>query len=185
MTTNLRFLSITDMLHRQAQDRSDHICFYYPNPTDPYAYATLTYKQFNDITNRLAQKLMGLFNLNQNDEVPVVALLSNSSVSYLLTIYALVKLHVIIYPLSIRNSEAAIMHLLKQSNVIHLFYSNDFSVMADKVRTNLSSVESHLIKDISIVELLQCKELTFELKLNINELDQVSFIMHRYISQKQ
>jgi acyl-CoA synthetase (AMP-forming)/AMP-acid ligase II len=137
MSSKLRFSSITEMLNKQAENHSDRLCVYYPDRTDWQTYATLTYKQFNDVTNHMAQEYSNIISQNQTNETSVVCLLANSSIDYLLIMYALLKLDVIVYPLSIRNSEAATMHLLEESNVSYLFYSDEFLSISEKVATKL------------------------------------------------
>jgi acyl-CoA synthetase (AMP-forming)/AMP-acid ligase II len=46
--------------------------------------------------------------------------LANSSTDYLLTIYGFAKLGVVCFPLSIRNSKAALEHLIKATGVSYL-----------------------------------------------------------------
>lgn len=168
------------MLNKRAQDCPDHICLYYPDQEKSHTYSTLTYKQFNEATNHLAQKFLMILDKDETDETPIVCLLANSDINYLLTIYALFKLNVIIYPLSIRNSEAAIIHLLEKSNVSHLFYSDEFSSIASNVRIEFGSkVSLHQMKEINVVQLVSYGKSSFESKADIDELDRIRMIFHR------
>ena len=182
MSNTCRFTSIADMLNKQATYRSDRVCLYYPDQSDPHTYATLTYQQLNEVTNHLAHKYSVVIDENQKQEVPIVCLLANSSVDYLLTIYALLKLDVIVYPLSIRNSEAAIMHLLEKSNVSHLFYSDDYaSTSVQVVKKFGSTINLYRMMVIPIAELAECGESTFKPTKETDQLDQIRMIFHRYV----
>ena len=180
METRICFLSIADMLNKHAQHHPDHKCLYYPDRAEPHTYATLTYEQLNRVTNHLAYNFVQLLGQNETEEPSIVCLLANSDTSYLLTIYALFKLNVIIYPLSVRNSDAAVMHLLEKSNVSYLLYSNEFSSTADSVRSKFGSkISLHLMEEIDVDQLVLSKEIPFEPKLSANELDRVRIIFHR------
>lgn len=181
MSSNFRFSSISDMLNKQATSRPNHVCLYYPDQVNPHTYVTLTYKQLNDVTDHLAQKYSKLIGENQRNATPIICMLANTSVDYLLTMYALLKLDVIVFLLSIRNSEAAIMHLLEKVNVSHLFYSNEYSSMSIKVATKFGSTVKHYrMETIHINELVECGESMFNSKIDINQLDQIHIIFHRY-----
>lgn len=180
METDFRFSSIADMLSKHAQHRPDHECLYYPDRVQPLTYATLTYDQLNKVTNHLAHKLSVLLSQNELEEPPVICLLANSDTSYLLTIYALFKLNVIVYPLSVRNSNAAVIHLLEKSNVSYLLYSNEFSSTADSVRSKFGSkISLHMMEEVDIAQLISSEEIVFETKTDTNELDRIRIIFHR------
>lgn len=180
MNKHLRFTSFVDMLKKQAKNHSKRICLYYPEKADPSQYATLTYEQLDDVTDHLAEKFALLVEKKSSGEVPVVCLLANSSPDYLLTVFALLKLDVIVYPLSIRNSEAAIMYLLEKSSVSYLFYSDEYSAMRDAAATKLGSVITmHRMESIEITELVQAGHSNFNSKMDIDQLDQIRFIFHR------
>jgi acyl-CoA synthetase (AMP-forming)/AMP-acid ligase II len=186
MTIHFRFSSITGMLQEQAQSRAHQTCLLYPDQTDPHTYATLTYKQLNEVTNHIAQKFAAQVECSPTNEVPIVCLLANSNVSYLLSIYALLKLNVIVYPLSIRNSDAAILHLLENSHVSHLFYSNQYSPVVMKIDAKFgSTIKLHLFEEIRIAELLELGESSFKPTAAMDELEQVRIIFHRYACRLQ
>jgi acyl-CoA synthetase (AMP-forming)/AMP-acid ligase II len=181
MAIHFRFSSITDMLEKQAQSRAHQSCLLYPDQIDPHKYATLTYKQLNEVTNHVAQKFAAQIECSCTNETPVVCLLANSNVSYLLSIYALLKLNVIVFPLSIRNSDAAIVHLLKNANVSHLFYSNQYSPVAMKIDVKFgSTIKLHSFEEIRIAELLELGESSFKSTAGMDELEQIRIIFHRY-----
>jgi acyl-CoA synthetase (AMP-forming)/AMP-acid ligase II len=176
MATKLRFSSIADMLEKHAQNHSDQVCLYYPDQMESDTYAALTFNQLNNVTNYLAKKFSAVFSQNQSNESPIVCLLGYSNANYLLTIYALFKLDVIIFPLSIRNSAAAIKHLLETSNASYLFYSDEFS---SKINSFDSSISLHRMEEMNIAQLISHTKSSFELKSDPNELDRIRIIFHR------
>ena len=110
------------MLDYQAQNRSKKTCLLYPDlSSDPLCYASATFAQVNAAANQIAAKYAQHIDMSANSEKPIiVGLLGNSSADYLLTIYGLVKLGVVCFPLSIRNSKAALEHLIKTTGVSYL-----------------------------------------------------------------
>ena len=175
-----RFSSITDMLEKQAQLRAHQDCLLYPDQTDSHKYATLTYKQLNEVTNHIAEKFAAQIQCSSSNETPVVCLLANSDVSYLLSIYALLKLNVIVFPLSIRNSDAALVHLLKNSKASYLFYSNQYSAVTTKINVEFgSAIKLHSLEEVRIAELLHLGESSFKPTSAVDEVEQVRIIFHR------
>ncbi|CAF3682335.1 unnamed protein product [Rotaria sp. Silwood1] len=180
MTNNsFPYSSIIDMLNKQAVSRSNEVYLLYPNQTDQQAYATLTYKQFNEVTSHLAQQYSIKIHSISTNQIPVVCLLTKTDENYLLTIYALLKLGVIVFPLSIRNSEAAIVHLLEKSNASHLFYSNEYASVANEVKIKFgSNIELYQLKQIDIDGLVNLGESTFKPASENNDLDKFCIIFH-------
>jgi acyl-CoA synthetase (AMP-forming)/AMP-acid ligase II len=176
MATELRFTSIADMLNKHAQNQPNKQCLYYPDQSQLHTYATLTFKQFNEYTDHLAEKFSDIVGQNQTNETPVVCLLANSNANYLLTIYALFKLNVTVFPLSIRNSNAAIKHLLEKSNASYLFYSGEFSSTATSFG---SSVTLYQMEEMNFNQPLTHRQSTFRSTTDTNELDRICIIFHR------
>ncbi|CAF3183928.1 unnamed protein product [Rotaria sp. Silwood2] len=180
MTNNsFPYSSIIDMFNKQAISRSNEIYLLYPNQIDQQTYATLTYKQFNEVTSHLAQQYSIKIHSIATNQIPVVCLLAKNDETYLLTIYALLKLGVIVFPLSIRNSEAAIIHLLEMSNASYLFYSDEYASVANEVKIKFgSNIELYLLKQIDIDGLLYLGESTFKFISENNDLDKYCIIFH-------
>ncbi|CAF0799195.1 unnamed protein product [Adineta steineri] len=122
LLANLPAKSIPEFLEYQAQNRPNKTYLLYPDLTsDPLRYASATFAQVNDIANHLANKYAKHIDISSNSQKPiVVGLLANTSVNYLLTFYGLVKLGVVVFTLSIRNSKAALEHLIKTTGVSYL-----------------------------------------------------------------
>ena len=75
----------------------------------------------NTAANHLASKYAKQIDISSCSQKPiVVGLLGNSSTDYLLTLYGLVKLGVLVFPLSIRNSKDALEHLIKETEMSYL-----------------------------------------------------------------
>ena len=95
----------------------------------------------------------------------------------------MLKLDVIVFPLSIRNSEAAIMHLLQKSNASHLFYSNEYLPLAMKINEEFGEkLKLYAFQDICIATLTQLEESTFKPIADVDELERIRIIFHRYES---
>ena len=181
MAYGFRFSSITDMLEKQAVLRAHQNCLFYPEQTDARSYAAITYKQLNEVTNHIAEKFSTQIQCTLTNEPSIVCLLANSNVSYLLSIYALFKLNVIIFPLSIRNSDAAILHLLEKSGASHLFYSEQYSSVVKKIDAKFGPmIKLHPFEEIQIADLLMLGESSFESATKADGLEQIRIIFHRY-----
>ncbi|CAF3948920.1 unnamed protein product, partial [Adineta steineri] len=119
---HISYKSVPELLEYQAQNRPDKTHLLYPDLTsDPLRYASATFAQVNGIANYLADKYAKQIDLSSNSQKSlVVCLLANTSVNHLLTFYGLVKLGVVVFPLSIRNSKAALEHLIKTTGASYL-----------------------------------------------------------------
>ena len=180
MSDNFRFSSIIDMLEKQAESLSNQVCLLYPNQTNPKIYATLTYKQLNEVTNHIAEKCFSHINSNSSGKKMVICCLANSNVNYLLSIIALLKLEVIVFSLSIRNSEAALIHLLEKSNASYLFYDEQYSSIATKITATFgSTIALHQLENICISELINLENSTFKPMTTQHDIDQCQIIFHR------
>jgi len=102
----------------------------------------------------------------------VVGLLANSSTDYLLTMYGLVKLGVVVFPLSIRNSKAALEHLIKTTGVSYLI-----------VEPGQMHVELDGLKTISLENVDWNGDDNFVCSINKTQkdsLEDLQMIFHRY-----
>lgn len=178
---SFRFASIIDMLNKQAETHSNDTYLLYPSEEDPQTYAQLNYKQFNDVTSHLADKLSIHVRETPMSTRPVVCLLANNDASYLLTIYALFKLDVIVFPISTRNSEEAILHLLEKSHASYLFYSKEYFSMVPRINATFgSALQLQNLEPVNIGSIVKLGESKFKSQFDNNDLDKICIIFHRY-----
>lgn len=157
------------MLEYQAQKRPNKTFLLYPDLTsEPLRYASATFAQVNGAANRLAGIYANQMDMTFNERKQmVVGLLANSSVDYLLAQLALVKLGVVVFSLSTRNSKAALEHLIKTTGVSYLIVGpGQISVEVDglkiiplaKVDWNDSTSDSYVT---SSKDSLECDQMIF------------------------
>jgi acyl-CoA synthetase (AMP-forming)/AMP-acid ligase II len=177
---NLPYSSIADALQYQSEIRPDKLGILYPDPqTNSTEYASLTYKQFNNITNYLAEKIGNYFS---SEETITCAILAVGGIEYLLSQYALLKIeNVIMFPISPRNSQSAIEHLLKETKTKILLTTSQYLSMIkqDNYQLQILLLDSELFQ---IEELLKIKDIEYstkQIKNNKEELNKVVVILHR------
>jgi len=177
---NLPYSSIADALQYQSEIRPDKIAILYPDPkTNSTEYASLTYKQFNNITNYLAEKIGNYFS---SEESITCAILAVGGIEYFLSQYALLKIeNVIMFPISPRNSQSAIEHLLKETKTKVLLTTSQYLSMInqDNYQLQILLLDSELFQ---IEELLKYKDIEYsikQIKNNKEELNKVVVILHR------
>ncbi len=163
------------MLDYQAQNRPNKTCLLYPDlSSNPICYASATFAQVNAAANRLATKYSKQIDVSSNSQKSItVGLLANSSTDYLLTIYGLVKLGVVIFPLSTRNSKAALEHLIKTTGVSYLI------VGPGQIQIELDGLKIISLENVDFDgdDNFPC---SFK-ELEKNFLEDVQMIFHRYI----
>ncbi|UJR29759.1 hypothetical protein I4U23_017307 [Adineta vaga] len=184
---NLPFSSISGALEYQSEQKPNNLAILYPDPDQNYhEYASLTYKQYNNLTNHLAEKISSyLPNLSSNQSI-TCGLLSNGGIEYLLCQYSLLKLsNVIMFPISARNSPSAIEHLLKETQTCLLITTSFYLPMIKTIQQENSQLQSLKIllldsEEFLIENLLKLKDVqsTFKSKHNSNQLNQVVVILH-------
>ena len=133
----LPFSSLTGALQYQARTRPNKTAILYPDPKSNWKeYSTLTYKQYDNITNHLAESISEYFpSLSSSIETITCGLLAADNIKYLLSEYALLKLpNVIMFPISSRNSQAAVEHLLKETKTSLLLISSQYVSMVEIIR---------------------------------------------------
>lgn len=197
MAIEYPYSSLVDMLAYQVGQRPDQCCLLYPHPLRTNRYMSITYKQFDTLLNRLASKLLTILpDLNDTRsgifQTPVVSLLANSDVNYLLMIYSLLKLDIVVFPLSTRNDTEAIQHLIEKADSKYLFVSSQYLKTAEDAKTNLnSSFHIQILDDLYLTndELLHQREEPSDqffserqpsLKKE-DELERAPLIFHRYM----
>jgi acyl-CoA synthetase (AMP-forming)/AMP-acid ligase II len=184
----LPYSSIAGALQYQSEIRPNKPALLYPDPNENFTkYASLTYEEYNNITNHLAAQIFNSFSSFSSDERITCALLAVGGIEYLLSQYALLKLpNVIIFPISTRNSQSAIEHLLKETQTNLLLTTSQFYPMI-KTINQFQSLKILFLdsEQFKIKELLKYKNkkssiISNRIKSN-EELNKVVIILHRYI----
>ncbi|CAF1201024.1 unnamed protein product [Adineta ricciae] len=186
---NLPFSSIIGALEYQSQVKPTNQAILYPDSTkNSTEYASLTYKQFNNLTNHLAEKISEYLPKTSLNESITCALLSIGGLEYLLSQYALLKLpHVIMFPLSSRNSSAAIEYLLKETKTYLLLTTTLYLPMIKIIQENNQQLQSMKIilldqNEFLVENLLKNKDIQSSFSSKIvksnEELSRIVVILH-------
>jgi acyl-CoA synthetase (AMP-forming)/AMP-acid ligase II len=191
---NLPFSSIIGALEYQSEIRPEKIAILYPDPNaNSTEYVSLTYKQYNNVLNHLAEKLSKYVPFNSSDESITCSLLAVGGIEYLLCEYALLKFpNVVMFPISARNSEAAVEHLLKETKTRLLLTTSQYLPMIKTIQQQeqFQSLKVLLLDNdgqFKIEELLKNKNVecsptslvNIARKRSEKELNKVVVILHR------
>jgi acyl-CoA synthetase (AMP-forming)/AMP-acid ligase II len=103
----------------------------------------------DNITNSLAHQLQS----EQNIQGKAVALLADHSIHYGFYMMALLKLECRVMLLSTRNSEAALVELMKKTDTKFLIYTKRFANISSQVIDQITGGESYLASDVNIDQL--------------------------------
>jgi acyl-CoA synthetase (AMP-forming)/AMP-acid ligase II len=133
---NLPFSSIADALEYQARTRPEKTAILYPDSnTNSTEYASLTYRQYNNVLGHLAEKISKYLPSSSSNEPITCGLLAVGGIEYILSQYALLKLYnVIMFPISARNSPAAVEHLLKETKTALLLTTSQYLPMIQTIQ---------------------------------------------------
>jgi len=188
---NLPFSSIAGALEYQAQMRPEKTAILYPDPNrNSTEYASLTYKEYNNVLNYLAEKIAKNFPSSSSNELITCGLLAVGGIEYLLSQYALLKLeNVIMFPISARNSQSAIEHLLKETKTALLLTTSQYLPMIETIKQQQQQFQSLKVllldsDEFKSEELLKNKD-TFTSSINhvrkksYEEFNKVVVILHR------
>lgn len=135
---SLPFASIIAALEYQAEINANRTALLYPDPKENFTtYASLNYKQYNNLVNHLAVKISEYLPISSvtSDEKIVCGLLGSGGTDYLLAQLALLKLpNVVMFPISPRNSQAAVEHLIRMTNTRLLLTFSSHLPMIETIR---------------------------------------------------
>ncbi|CAF0981994.1 unnamed protein product [Adineta steineri] len=189
----LPYSSIAGALEYQAQTKPEKTAILYPDLNkDSREYASLTYKQYNNVTNYLAEKISKHLPNSSSNELLTCGLLAIGGLEYLLSQYALLKLpNVIMFPISARNSQAAIEHLLKETKTVVLLTTSQYLPVIKTIQQEQKELQSLKIllldsEDFQIEEILKNKDIEYSISTSVNtiekkkddELNKVVVILH-------
>jgi acyl-CoA synthetase (AMP-forming)/AMP-acid ligase II len=186
----LPYTSIIGALEYQALHRPEKTAILYPD-RQCRAYASLNYRQYNNIVGHLAKKLHErIFSTSAT-----CALLAVGGIDYLLAQYACLKLpHTIMFPISARNSPAAVEHLLRETKTSLLLTNSSYLPMIRSIQSleEFQSLQVLLLDgdELCIDELLQngkdvpCDDMFCSRSIDEqvpSEIDRIVVILHRLI----
>ena len=190
----LPFSSIAAALEYQAKMRAEKIAILYPDRNrDCREYESLTYRQYNNLVNSLARKIINYLPLNSAGEAITCAILAAGGIEYLLCEYALLKIpNVIMFPISGRNSQSAVEHLLKETKTRLLLTTSEYLPMIKLIEKQEEFqwlkvlfldedlfIKEELFKKNDLHEYLPESFLNVERRTKEEELNRVVVILHR------
>ncbi|KAG7097688.1 hypothetical protein E1B28_005013 [Marasmius oreades] len=86
----------------------------------------ITWKSAVPAIHTAARKIQHLVSSQPSSSVPVIAMLvAADSISYYMMIAGIMRAGFVAFPISVRNSDKAVAHLLKASNAHHVLVSQD------------------------------------------------------------
>ncbi|KAJ7216008.1 hypothetical protein GGX14DRAFT_442668 [Mycena pura] len=141
-------LSLLQVMEFHAKANPDHPLFRYDSPSTPEGYEDITWRQAVNLFDTTAQIIRGRLGAAvDRTPAPVVGILaSTSSILYAFLLFGTLRAGCPVFPLSTRNSEAAIAHLITESGVNYLLVSQDAHMqnIARKANDILHSKNVHI-----------------------------------------
>ncbi|KAF8162196.1 hypothetical protein K438DRAFT_1731291 [Mycena galopus ATCC 62051] len=141
-------LSLLQVMEFHAKANPDHPLFRYDSPSTPEGYEDITWRQAVNLFDTTAQIIRGhLGAAVDRMPPPVVGILaSTSSILYACLLFGTLRAGCPVFPLSTRNSEAAVAHLIAESGVNYLLVSQDAHMqdIARKANDLLQSKKVHI-----------------------------------------
>jgi acyl-CoA synthetase (AMP-forming)/AMP-acid ligase II len=176
---NLPYSSVAGALQYQSENQPNKKAILYPDSqTNCTSYSYLTYKQFDNVTNHLAEKISNYLSFNCLNESITCALLAVGGIEYFLCQYALLKLeNVIMFPISARNSQSAIEHLLRETKTNLLLTTSQYFTLIKTIQQQQDE-----FKDLQIL-FLDSEQFQFE-QLLINKDKEYSY-QSKFIQKRQ
>ncbi|KAG2226546.1 hypothetical protein INT45_005032, partial [Circinella minor] len=132
--------SLIEMFQDRVSHYGDKICIRYQNQqhfnntTSSVEFETLTFNQVDMISTYFAEEWG-----SELTDVSCVAYILDDPVVSLLTILAILKLRRTVFPISTRNSESAIVHLLEKTQTGYLITSEKYRHIAQKCRATTAA----------------------------------------------
>ena len=193
----LPYSTLIGGLEYRAQVSADKTALLYPDANKNYTeYASLTYKQYNNVVNHLANKIYNLLPATTSNDASTPAvtcgILATGGIEYLLSEYALMKIpNVVMFPISARNSQAAIEHLIRETKVILILTTRQYVPTLETIQAQeeFGSLKVVVLNEgeFDIEEMLKRKDeecvtapkaLVMREK-NVGDLNKVVMILHR------
>ncbi|KAJ7687546.1 hypothetical protein B0H14DRAFT_3672610 [Mycena olivaceomarginata] len=120
-------LSLLQVMEFHAKANPDHLLFRYDSPSTPEGYEDITWRQVVNLFDTTTQIIRGRLGaaVDRTPLLVVGILASTSSILYTFLLFGTLRAGCPVFPLSTRNSEAAIGYLITESGVNYLLVSQD------------------------------------------------------------
>jgi acyl-CoA synthetase (AMP-forming)/AMP-acid ligase II len=102
---------------------------------------TLTWKEFNDATNKTANYLSKEFGVKDGD---IVMHLQNNSLEFLITYFAIIKIGAIVVPLNFRFVEADILYAAEVCDPKVFILGSEFLSVVQPIQKDLRTIEKYI-----------------------------------------
>ena len=123
-----------------ARHLSDKVCLIERTPSINQR-RTLTWRQFNDEINKVANYLSKDLGIKDGD---FVMHLQNNSLEWLITYYGIIKIGAVVVPLNFRFLGADVLYAAKISNPKAFILGSEFLPVVQPVQKNLKTVEKYI-----------------------------------------
>lgn len=196
LVRELPFSSLAGALRYRAAETPNKVALLYPDPAKQSTeYTVLTFRQYDNVTNRLAQKIDEYLTIARStEETLTCAILATGGIEYLLCQYALLKLqNVVMFPISSRNSQPATEHLLRETKTVLLITTKLFLPLIENIRQKdefQSLIVLCIDQDFHVEHFLAEKDRAFDtehfthlvpMKIpNDDEINRTVVILHRF-----
>ncbi|KAJ6468640.1 hypothetical protein C8R47DRAFT_1151234 [Mycena vitilis] len=145
-----RSLSLLQTFEFNAAQNPDHPMFRYDSTSAPEGYEDITWKravEMFDTTAQIIRSQLARCGVADCTSPPVVGILaSTGAILYATLIFGTMRAGCAVFPLSTRNSDVAIAHLIAESGVKYLLVSQDAHMQetARKAQNLLQLREAHI-----------------------------------------
>ncbi|OLN97928.1 Iterative polyketide synthase CazM 2 [Colletotrichum chlorophyti] len=173
--------TVTDLLLRRVQEAPDVDVLAYPaTARGKDDYVNYTAKDLDRFADEAARKYAQAGLLPENpaaSQAEVVALLANSDLNYVVSMFALSRMGFAVLYLSTRLSPEAYANLLKKTNCNRIVISDRYSDMASQINEQ-SPISTFSILDKADYDLPNPSGERFPVFTHPNSLQRMSFIVH-------
>ncbi|RCH90806.1 hypothetical protein CU097_011041 [Rhizopus azygosporus] len=135
-------MTLINYLNKVCKDNGDRIVAYYHSNN---GFHSLTYAQVDLIATNLACKWSSIIK-----DTRTVSYLADHSIDYLIVLLALLKLRVTPFLISPRNSQAAIVHLMKTTQSKFLLASKKYQSIAMAISSSVKGMRELIISPLQL-----------------------------------
>lgn len=123
-----------------ARHLPDKVCLIERKPTQK-SRRTLTWKQYNDEINRVANYLSKELGVKDNE---AVMHLQNNSLEWLITYFAIIKIGAVVVPLNFRFASSDVLSAAKISRPKVFILGSEFLPVVEPIHEQLDTIESYI-----------------------------------------
>lgn len=169
-------MTLINYLNKVCKDNGDRILAYYHSNK---SFHSLTYAQVDLVATNLACKWSSIIK-----DTRTVSYLADHSIDYLIVLLALLKLRVIPFLISPRNSQAAIVHLMKTTTSKFLLASKKYQSIAMAISSSVKDMRELILSPLQLdVLTMEPYYSNYQDTLNHNfissDITKTALIMHR------